>query len=185
MIHEDPLKDKMSVIHLMYTPCKDATRYHDPNRNILQVATTLESILEQSGTTLVKIYNQQHKFRWVINHINLTLVQGQVYTEWEILESCEKRIFIKSSYYEILEEFGLPKFTLWRTLNLIFLSLKCSSLNHLWDIIGVGNIIKKIFIEVIAKKVVKKKSEKKLTFSTARKHKLCQHEKKMVHMNFQ
>ena len=64
---------------------------------------------------------------------------------------------IKLSYSEILEEFGAPNCTLWRTLNAIFPPLKCSSLKDLWDITGVSKTTKKIVREVIAKKVVNKK----------------------------
>ena len=45
MSHEDLIKTVMSVIHGTYTPCTYATRYHVTNRNILQVATTLKSII--------------------------------------------------------------------------------------------------------------------------------------------
>ena len=62
MSHEDLLKAVMYVIHGMYTPHTAATRYHVPNRKILQVATTPESIQEQRDTPLVESYNQQQIF---------------------------------------------------------------------------------------------------------------------------
>ena len=65
---------------------------------------------------------------------------------------------IKSSYFEILEIFGVPKSTLCLSLNVIFPPLKCSSLNHPWDIKVFGRITNKIVREVIEKKVVKNKS---------------------------
>ena len=64
----------------------------------------------------------------------------------------------KSSYSDLLEEFGVPNSTIWCTLNLISPPLKLNSLKHLWDIIRVGKTTKKIVIEVIAKKVIKNKS---------------------------
>ena len=63
----------------------------------------------------------------------------------------------KSSYFEILGNFGVPKYTLNVYLNVIFPSLKCSSLKHLWDIMCVEKIIKILVREVIAEIVVKKK----------------------------
>ena len=57
--------------------------------------------------------------------------------------------------------FGVPKSTLCLSLNLIFLSLKRSSLKRLWGIIVVGEITKKIFRKVIETKVVKNKSGNK------------------------
>ena len=68
---------------------------------------------------------------------------------------------IKLSYSEILENFGVPKSTLCRSLNLIFLSLKCSSLKHMWDLIVVVKISKIIVREVIVKIVFQNKSGNK------------------------
>ena len=127
---------------------------------ILQVATTLQSIQEQRGTPLVETYNKQLIFKWVINNLNLPLVQGQVYTEWEISAACERIILIKSSYSYIIEEFGVPKSTICCTLNVILPPLKFSSLKHIWDLIEVGKITKKIVREVIVKTVVKNKNGK-------------------------
>ena len=59
MSHEDLFNNVMFVINLIYTPCTVATRYHVPNMNILQVATTLECIPEQQDAPLVESYNQQ------------------------------------------------------------------------------------------------------------------------------
>ena len=68
---------------------------------------------------------------------------------------------IKSSYSEILENVGVPKSTLTRFLNVILPSLKCSSLKHLWDLMGVDIITKRIVREVIAKIFFKNKSGNK------------------------
>ena len=84
--------------------------------------------------------------------------------ELELCQACERIILDKSSYSEILGNFGVPNSTLTIFLNVIFPSLECSSLKHLWDLMGVGKITKKIVREVTAKIVVKKKSEKQLTF---------------------
>ena len=103
MSHEDLLKDLMSVIQETYNPDSAATRYHVTSRKFLQLATTLEYLQEQRNTPLVETYNQQQIFIWVKNHINLLLVQGQGYIEWDICEACERRILMKSRYSEILE----------------------------------------------------------------------------------
>ena len=68
-----------------------------------------------------------------------------------------KRIMDKSSYSEILGNFGVPKSTLTYFLNVILLPLKCSSIKHLWDIMDVGKITNRIVREVIEKIFVKKK----------------------------
>ena len=81
------------------------------------------------------------------------------------------------SYSEILVKFGVPKSTLTYLLNVIFAPLKCYSLKHLWDIVGVGKITKIIVREVIEERVVNTKRGKKLTFSRTKKHTLWQHHK--------
>ena len=78
----------------------------------------------------------------------------------------------KSSYSEILVKFWAPKSTLTYFLNVLFAPLKCSSLKHLWDIMGVGKITKIIVREVIDKIVVTKQRGKKLTLSSTKKHTL-------------
>ena len=60
-----------------------------------------------------------------------------------------------------MENFGVPKSTLCIFLNIIFPSLKCSSLKHLWDLIVFGKTKKIIVREVITKKVVKNKTGNK------------------------
>ena len=62
----------------------------------------------------------------------------------------------KSSYSENIGKFGLPKSTLTYFLDVILLTLKCSYLNHLWDLMGVGKITKRIVREFIDKIVVTK-----------------------------
>ena len=52
-------------------------------------------------------------------------------------------IMVKSIYYDILDEIGTPKTTTWWNLNVIFPSLKCTYLKHLWELIESGNVIKK------------------------------------------
>ena len=134
---------------------------------------------------MVESYNQQHIFIWVRNHLNLPSVQGHGYTEWELREAYEIRIFIKSSYSGILEFFGIPNSALTLSLNIIFPSLKYSSLKHLWDLILVGKIKRRIVRKVTAKIVVKTKSGTKLTLSRTNNHTLWQHQKLMVHMESQ
>ena len=142
--HEDIFTALMSIIHGMSTPCTSAKKYYVPNRKTLEVSTTLEPTQEQWDTPLVESYNKQHIFRWVRNRLNLPSVQGHGYTEWDLREACEIRALIKSSYYEIIDQFGAPKSTLTRPLNVIFLPLKCSSLKHPWYLMGVGKITTRI-----------------------------------------
>ena len=86
MSHDDLFYDVMSIIHGDYNPCTAATAYHVPNRKIIQLETTLDYIQLQQDTPLVETYNQQEIFRWVRNHLNLPLDQGQGYNEWELSE---------------------------------------------------------------------------------------------------
>ena len=48
--------------------------------------------------------------------------------------------------------------------------MKCYSVKHLWDHIGVGKITNKIVIEVIEKSVVNNKSEKLYKILMTNKH---------------
>ena len=65
----------------------------------------------------------------------------------------------------LFKKFGVPKSTLCRSMNVIFSGLKCSSMNHLWDIVVVFTSAKKIVREVIAKTVVNTKIGKKTCLS--------------------
>ena len=55
-----------------------------------------------------------------------------------------------------MANFGVPKSTLTYLLNVIFPPLKCSFMDHLWDIMGFGKITKRIVRELIEKIVVTK-----------------------------
>ena len=107
---------------------------------------------------MVESYNQQQIYRSVINYLNLPLVQGHWYTEWDICESCEEIIFIKSSHSDILEIVGVPKSTIWQSLNVIFPLLRYFPLKHLWGLIVVNKTTNKVSREVIEKSVAKNKS---------------------------
>ena len=61
----------------------------------------------------------------------------------------------KSRYYDLLENFGVPKPTPWCNLNVIFPPIKCSSVKHLWDLTAVGKFTIKIYIGVISLKTIK------------------------------
>ena len=141
--------------HIYHT---STTIYNVPNRKILEIETTLEYIQKQWDTPLIESYNWQQIFIWVRNHLNLPSVQGRRYNEWEIREACERRILEKSSNSDIIENLEVPNSTLCSSLNAIFLSLQYSSPNHLWGIILVGKISKKIVREVRSKINIKKKS---------------------------
>ena len=49
---------------------------------------------------------------------------------------------VNSTYSDIIEEFGIPKITLWKTLNIISPQLKINDLKHLWYVIAVGDVKK-------------------------------------------
>ena len=55
-----------------------------------------------------------------------------------------------STYDDILEEFGVPKVTLFQTLNVIFLPLKFIYLKHLWYLLVTGNVKKERVREMIS-----------------------------------
>ena len=93
--------------------------------------------------------------RWGRYHIRLPLLQIQLYTEWDIHASREILIMVNPSYSDIFEELGVPKTTIWRNLDVIFPPLKCSSLKHLWYLIAVGKVKRKIVREVIRLKKLK------------------------------
>ena len=79
----------------------------------------------------------------------------------ELCKSFKIRILEKSRYSDILGKFGVPKFTLTGSLNVIFPRLKFSSLKYLWDLMGVDKITKRIVREVMAKIFFNKKSGNK------------------------
>ena len=103
MSHEDLFNSVIYVARGTRTPRTAAYRCHVPNRKILEVAIKLESIQEKCDAPLVESYNQQHVSRWIRYHFRLPLVQRRLYTDWEINESCEIRILVKSRYYDLLE----------------------------------------------------------------------------------
>ena len=52
----------MSVFHRTCTSRAAASRYHVPNKKILQVEITLESIQEEQDTPWVESHNQQQMY---------------------------------------------------------------------------------------------------------------------------
>ena len=167
----------ISVVRGSDTPRNAASRYNVSNSKILGIPIKLESIQEERDTTLVESDNQQQIYGGFRTNLNLPSVQGQIYTEWELRLACKRRILEKSSYSEILVKFWAPKSTLTYFLNVLFAPLKCSSLKHLWDLMGVGKITKRIVRKVIEKELLIQKGETKLTFSRTKKHTLWQHQK--------
>ena len=143
------------------------------------------NLYKKNGTLLFE-ESDNHKqiYRWVRINLNLPSVQVQTYTEWEFLQKFERRILDKSIYSEILVKYGVTKSTITYFLEVILLPLIMSSLNHLWNLMGVVKITSIIVRELIEKIVVTKKG-KKLTFSITKKHTLCQHQKQMGHMDSQ
>ena len=75
---------------------------------------------------MVENGNQQQIYRLVRNHLLLPSGRGH-YMDWEIFQSVEEIILLKSSCAVIQDNFGVPNTSLKRYLNLIFPPLKCSS----------------------------------------------------------
>ena len=149
MNHDDLLKSVIYVVPSSDTPCADTSIYSVFNRKIPEITIKLGSVQEERDIPLLEYETQQQIYRWVRTNINLPSVQGQTYTEGELCQAYERRILDKSRYYEILVKFGVPNYTLTYFLKVIFLPLKSSSMKHLWYLMGVGKITKRIVIELI------------------------------------
>ena len=92
--------------------------------------------------------------RYIYGSENISLPSGRGhYTDWELRQSVEEIILLKSSCAAIQEKFGVPKTSLQRYLNILFPSLKCSSLKHLWYLMRSGEIsnktVRKTITEII------------------------------------
>ena len=128
---------------------------------MMKVTTALEYIQEQRVTPLVENDNQQQIYRWVRKHLLLLSGRGH-YTDWELCQSAEERILLESSCAESQDNFGVPKTSLQRYLNLIFPPLECSLLKHLWYLMSLGKIsnrtVRKTITENIAKQELGHKS---------------------------
>ena len=153
--NQDIFKYIISVFHGTSTPRAAASRYHVPIRNILQLTTKLESVQKVWENSLVEYQNQQHISRWLRYNINIPSPQHQWYTEWELCAAFETRIMAKSTYNDLLDEFGVPKTTLWQTLNVLFPPLNFIYLNHQWDLLAVRKVVRKRVREVIGITTVK------------------------------
>ena len=62
---------------------------------------------------------------------------------------------MKSSCAAIQEKFGVPKTSIQRYLHVLFPSLKCSSLEHLWYLMRLGKIRSKTVRKTITEKIVR------------------------------
>ena len=120
----------------------------------MNFTTALESIQEQRVTPIVENGNQQQIYRWVRKHLLLPLGRGH-YTDWELCQSVEEIILLKSSCAAIQDNFGVPKTSLQRYLNILFPSLKFSSLKHLWYLMRLGEIRSKTVRKTITEKIVR------------------------------
>ena len=78
---------------------------------IMNITTALESIKEQRAAPLVENDNHQQIYRWDRNYLLLILSRG-VYMDWDLRQSVEGRIFLKSSFTVIYEKFSVPKTSL-------------------------------------------------------------------------
>ena len=76
--------------------------------------------------------------------------------DWELRQSVEERILLKSSCAAIQDNFGVPNTSLNNYLNVLLPSLKCSSLKHLWYLMSLGEISNKMVRKTKTDKIVKK-----------------------------
>ena len=144
----------MATVLRKISPRQASSFYRVPYRSILNFTTALECIQEQRVTPLVENDNQQQICRWLRKNILLPSGRGH-YTDWELRQSVEERILLKSSCAAIQDNFGVPKTSLQRYLNIIFPSLKCSSLKHLWHLMRLGEIRSKTVRKTITENIVK------------------------------
>ena len=144
----------MATLLRKISSCQASSFYRVPYRSIMNATTALESIQEQWVTPLVENDNQQQIYRWVRKHLLVLSGRGH-YTDWELRQSVEERILLKSICAAIQDNFGVPNTSLQRYLNLIFLSLKCSTLKHMWYLMGLGEISNKTVRNTITENIVK------------------------------
>ena len=78
----------------------------------------------------------------MIYHILLPSIQNQLYTEWDLRADYKRKIMFNSTYAYLLDEFGVPKNTLRKTLNILFPPLKCTNMKYLWGLIAIRDVNK-------------------------------------------
>ena len=144
----------MATLLRKISPCQASSFYKVPYRSIMNVTTALESTQEQRVTPLVENDNQQQIYRWARKHLLLPSGRGH-YMDWELRQSVEERILLKSSRATIQDKFGVPNISLQRYLNVLFPSLKCSLLKHLWYLMSLGEISNKTVRKTITGNIVK------------------------------
>ena len=87
---------------------------------------------------------------------NLSLPSGRGhYMDWELRQSFEEIILLKSSCATIHDNFGVTKTSLQSYLHVIFSPLKCTSLKHLWYLMSLGEISNKAVRKTITKNTAK------------------------------
>ena len=120
----------------------------------MKVTSELESIKKQRVTPLIENDNHQQIYRWVRKYLLGPPGRGH-YMDWDLRQPVEEIILLKSSCAAIQDNFVVPKTSLQRYLNLIFPSLKCSSLKHLWYLMSLGEISNKTVRKRITENIVK------------------------------
>ena len=91
---------------------------------------------------------------WIRKHLLLPPCRGDC-TDWDLRQSVEEKILLKSSCAAIHDNFDVPKTSIQRYRNLIFSPLKCSSLKHLWYLMSLGKISNKTVRKTITENIVK------------------------------
>ena len=103
---------------------------------------------------MVENGNQKQIYIWVRKYFLLPSCRGD-YTHWELHQSVEERILLKSRYSAIHENFSVSKTSLQRYLNAILPPLKCSSLKHPLYLRSLGKISNKSIKKTITENIVK------------------------------
>ena len=137
------LNEVMAIISRRISKSQASSFHKVPYMNILNVITALESIQEQRVTPLVENDNKKQIYRWVRNYVLLPFCKRD-YTYWDICQSVEVIILLKLICTAIHDDFVAPNNSLQRYTNVILPSQECSSLKHLWYIMSLGEISKKL-----------------------------------------
>ena len=75
--------------------------------------------------------------------------------DWELRQSVEEIILLKSSCAANQDNLGVLNTSLQIDMNLIFPPLKCSSLKHLWYLVSLGKISNKTVRKTTTENIVK------------------------------
>ena len=90
------LNSVMEILSRKISTCQAYSFYKVLYRKILNVTIALYSIQEQRVTLRIENENQQQIYRWFRNYLLIPSGRGD-YTDWDICQSAEGIIFLKST----------------------------------------------------------------------------------------